>query len=111
MENVLMDRIQFIGQAHKGRIMSTDELIAFFDHMMCAYDIVGVVDNTSIEGSTDNLQFLLKIRATNPDISEMEHVEQYVSNILHNQKKVYGKTFHIDASLYDSFVELDVRQI
>ena len=57
MENVLMDRIQFIGQAHKGRILSTDELIAFFDHMMCAYDIVGVVDNTSIEGSTDNLLY------------------------------------------------------
>lgn len=105
-----MDRVQFIGQTRKGHMISNDELIVFYDHIMCAYDILGAMNNISSDGVND-MESSLKIKAITPNTSEIDNIVQYVENILYNEKEVYGKTFHIDAYSHDSFVELNVRQI
>ena len=39
-----MNRLEFIGQTHQGTLVSVDDIVRFFDHMMAAYEIIGNVE-------------------------------------------------------------------
>lgn len=106
-----MNRLEFIGQTRQGTLVSIDDIVRFFDHIMAAYEIVGDVEGATIRGTTDNLHSSLNIKVESPDIPKLLSVVTYINNTIHNRKEIYGKSFKVEAAINDASVVLFVREI
>lgn len=108
-----MNRLEFIGQTHQGTLVSIDDIIKFFDHTIAAYEIVGNVDGVKVSGIPDDIHSSLIIKVDYlDDKNKAKDVVSYISNELHNQKNLYGRTFKVDArDGKDTSVELVVQEI
>ena len=106
-----MNRLEFIGQTHQGTLVSVDDIIRFFDHMMAAYEIVGDVEGAIVHGgTTDNLHSSLSLKVESPNLSRLLDVVAYINNTIHNRKEIYGKSFKVEASIDGPSVVLFVRE-
>lgn len=106
-----MNRLEFIGQTHQGTLVSVDDIVRFFDHMMAAYEIVGDVEGATVHNSaTDSLNSSLSIKVESPNISRLLDVVAYINNTMHNRKEIYGKSFKVEASVDGTSVVLFVRE-
>lgn len=95
-----MNRLEFIGQTHQGTLVSVDDIVRFFDHMMAAYEIVGDVEGATVHGgATDNLHSSLSLKVESPNLSRLLDVVAYINNTIHNRKEIYGKSFKVEASI------------
>lgn len=106
-----MNRLEFIGQTHQGTLVSVDDIVRFFDHMMAAYEIVGDVEGATVYGgTTDNLHSSLSLKVESPNLSRLLDVVAYINNTIHNRKEIYGKSFKVEASIDGPSVVLFVRE-
>lgn len=105
-----MNRLEFIGQTRQGTLVSVDDIVRFFDHMMAAYEIVGDVEGATISGATDNLHSSLSIKVESPNVPKLLEVVAYINNTIHNKKDIYGKSFKVEASIDGASVILFVRE-
>ena len=110
MKESMMDRIQFIGQTHQGAIELLSDTIQYFDHTMAAYDVVECVDDLSVNRVPDNNCYLLKIKVTSPNGSDLDNMVNYVNNDLHNQIEKYDRTFNVNAIRNSDSVELSISE-
>ena len=106
-----MNRLEFIGQTHQGTLVSVDDIVRFFDHMMAAYEIVRDVEDATVRtGATDALHSSLSIKVESPNMSKLLAVVAYINDTIHNRKDVYGKSFEVDAQIDGTSVVLFVRE-
>ena len=106
-----MNRLEFIGQTHQGTLVSVDDIVRFFDHMMAAYEIVEGVEGAYVRGgTTDNLHSSLSIKVESPNMSRLLDVVAYINNTIHNRKEIYGKSFKVEALVDGTSVVLFVRE-
>lgn len=106
-----MNRLEFIGQTHQGTLVSVDDIVRFFDHMMAIYEIVGDVEGATVRsGATDTLHSSLSIKVESPNMSRLMDVVAYINNTIHNRKEIYGKSFMVEAMIDGTSVVLFVRE-
>ena len=106
-----MNRLEFIGQTHQGTLVSVDDIVRFFDHMMAAYEIVGDVEGATVcNGNTDSLHSSLSIKVESPNMPRLMDVVAYINDTIHNQKEIYGKSFKVEAAIDGTSVVLYVRE-
>ena len=106
-----MNRLEFIGQTHQGTLVSVDDIVRFFDHMMAIYEIVGDVEGATVRsGATDTLHSSLSIKVESPNMSRLMDVVAYINNTIHNRKEIYGKSFMVEATIDGTSVVLFVRE-
>lgn len=105
-----MNRLEFIGQTRQGTLVSVDDIVRFFDHIMAAYEIVGDVEGATIRGTTDSLHSSLSIKVESPNVPKLLEVVAYINNTIHNKKDIYGKSFKVEASVDGASVILFVRE-
>ena len=106
-----MNRLEFIGQTHQGTLVSVDDIVRFFDHMMAIYEIVGDVEGATVRsGATDTLHSSLSIKVESPNMSRLMDVVAYINNTIHNRKEIYGKSFMVEAVIDGTSVVLFVRE-
>ena len=106
-----MNRLEFIGQTHQGTLVSVDDIVRFFDHMMAIYEIVGDVEGATVRsGATDTLHSSLSIKVESPNMSRLLDVVAYINNTIHNRKEIYGKSFKVEALVDGTSVVLFVRE-
>ena len=106
-----MNRLEFIGQTHQGTLVSVDDIVRFFDHMMAAYEIIGNVEGATVHGSTtDALHSSLSIKVESPNMSKLLAVVAYINDTIHNRKDIYGKSFEVEATIDGTSVVLFVRE-
>lgn len=107
-----MNRLEFIGQTHQGTLVSVDDIVRFFDHMMAAYEIVENVEGASVSNpSTDLFNSSLCIKVESSNMSKLLEVVAYINNTIHNRKEIYGKSFRVEAVVDGTSVVLFVREI
>lgn len=105
-----MNRLEFIGQTRHGTLVSVDDIVRFFDHMMAVYEIVGNVEDATVHGTTDSINSSLSIKVESPDMPKLMEVVSYINNTIHNRKDIYGKSFKVDATMDGTGVVLFVRE-
>lgn len=107
-----MNRLEFIGQTHQGTLVSVDDIVRFFDHMMATYEIVRDVEGASVSNPlTDVLSSSLSIKVESSNMDKLLEVVAYINNTIHNRKDIYGKSFAVEAVANDTSVDLYVREI
>lgn len=105
-----MNRFEFIGQTHQGKLVSIDEVIQYFDHAMAAYGLVGNVDDIHVSGNTDNIHSSLNLKIESPNPAKLQEVVAYINDTIHNHTNLYGKTFQIGAAISGNSIDLFVRE-
>ena len=92
-------------------MVSVDDIVRFFDHMMAAYEIIGNVEGATVHGSTtDALHSSLSIKVESPNMSKLLAVVAYINDTIHNRKDIYGKSFKVEATIDGTSVVLFVRE-
>lgn len=105
-----MNRLSFIIQSLKGKPISTDELIRYFDNRIAAYEVFKQFDITNVYYEPCVNDFAIKIKAQVSNKANLEKIESYINNILHNRKDLYCKLFNIDTSNDGSLIEMKIKQ-
>ena len=106
-----MNRIEFIGQTYSGEDkLPLDHIINFFDHIMAAYTVIGNVNGIEMYGTTDISQSLLKFIIKSTDSSILQGIASYINNNLHNNIRIYERSFTINASIDGDTINLFVRK-
>ncbi len=105
-----MNRLEFIGQAYQNKLISIDDIVVFFDHMMAAYEIIKDIKDLRINGYIDYIQYTFTIRINSSNLLNIDYLLNYVNNIIHNRKTIYGRTFEINAVIDHNILDLIVRE-
>lgn len=105
-----MNRLEFIGQAYQNKLISIDDIVVFFDHMMAAYEIIKDIKDIRIDGYIDRIQYIFTIRIDSSNSLNINYLLNYVNSVLHNRKTIYGRTFEINASVEYNRLDLIVRE-
>lgn len=104
-----MNRLEFICQIHRGRIISVDNIIRFFDHTMAAYNIIGDIKSITINNLIEEKQnSLIRINANIDNQDELNTVVHKVNKDLNNCCEIYNKEFNLNIDINSPAVELTV---
>lgn len=105
-----MNRLSFIIESLKGKPISTDELIEYFDHRIAAYEAFKTFNISKVYYEPNNCNYGIKIKAQTSNPSDLDGVVSYVNNILHNREDLYCKRFSIGANNIGSLVEINIKE-
>lgn len=105
-----MNRLEFIEQTYQNKLISIDDIVVFFDYMMAAYEIVKDIHDIQINSKIDYAQYTFTIRITSSNIYNIQYLLNYVNNIIHNQKTIYGRTFKISVSIDNNNIDMVVQE-
>lgn len=106
-----MDRLQFIGSIDQGNFMSNPNAMHFFDHIMAAYNIVGMYPAHVVRSTpmVDPKEISLSVDFINADCARSAYAK--VTNELHNRMDLYGKIFSIQPVLNNNTLGILIHQI
>lgn len=103
-----MDRLQFLGSINQGNfVMSQDNIIQFFDHIMAAYNLVGSYHNISVMSNIESpvcMSFNVSCYTPNQATGMMEQLASY------HGMDLYGKHFQIHSSINGNALGIQILQ-
>ena len=105
-----MNRVEFIGQTHQGTLMSMDDIVKYIDNTMAAYEVVGEMEEITVNGSTDSFHSLLKLKIESSNMSKLNDIVNCINDTIHNHQQAYGKNFRVDCTSEGNCVNMFVRE-